>query len=70
MQPITRKIVSRHFVVSSGLAYAPAFADPLFCATKAYIHPFTSIPVRGAYRHTAVKVVENTVSISRYTISR
>ncbi|MGP8070514.1 MAG: SDR family oxidoreductase [Candidatus Bathyarchaeia archaeon] len=43
--------------ISSGLAFVPIAAMPIYCATKAAIHSFTT-SLRHQLRHTSVRVFE------------
>ena len=43
--------------VSSGLAFAPLFMTPTYCATKAAIHSYTQ-SLRFQLKHTNVQVIE------------
>ena len=56
-QHLEREKESAIINVSSGLAYTPLAAVPIYCATKAAIHSFT-LSLRHQLRDTGIKVFE------------
>ncbi|MFD2570072.1 SDR family oxidoreductase [Spirosoma soli] len=54
---LTKQAESAVLNVSSGLAFTPLAAVPVYCATKAALHSFT-LSLRYQLRHTSVKVFE------------